>query len=336
MRSQEFITEYQKIHRGQLGGIDLLFRDSGEHGCRIEASVDGRILGSADFDRDENILVADQLEVDERYRGQGIAKIMYDYVKSLGYTIERSDNLTDAGRAFWRKNRGKRQVWEQELQEFSRTAPDIRKYLEKRGYKFLGAGVDQQAYLEPKTGHVLKVFGTQCDNRKGEPTLSDDQLMFKMYADFCKRYKDNPFLPRIYGYETFVYDTPLPQGAKDTSPPKYQKCLYLQIRTELLSAYSPDERTVLSDMSNAIQESVSWDQYYSDMEYVDEEQWYTPIWNRMTNSPEKIKMWGEFYKTMETLYKLGSKWGYHWDLHGDNIMRRSDGTPVIVDPWVIN
>lgn len=222
------------------------------------------------------------------------------------------------------------------ISEFSRTAPDIRKYLEKRGYKFLGAGVDQQAYLEPKTGHVLKVFGTQCDNRKGEPTLSDDQLMFKMYADFCKRYKDNPFLPRIYGYETFVYDTPLPQGAKDTSPPKYQKCLYLQIRTELLSAYSPDERTVLSDMSNAIQESVSWDQYYSDMEYVDEEQWYTPIWNRMTNSPEKIKMWGEFYKTMETLYKLGSKWGYHWDLHGDNIMRRSDGTPVIVDPWVIN
>lgn len=124
MRAQEFLSEYQKIHRGQLGGIELLFRDSGEHGCRIEASVDGRPLGSADFDRDEGILVADQLEVDERYRGQGIAKTMYDYVKSLGYTIERSDNLTDAGRAFWRKNRGRRQVWEQESQEFVREELD--------------------------------------------------------------------------------------------------------------------------------------------------------------------------------------------------------------------
>lgn len=455
MRAQEFVTEYQKIHRGQLGGIELLFRDSGEHGCRVEASVDDRLLGSADFDRDENILVADQLEVDERYRGQGIAKIMYDYVKSLGYTIERSDNLTDAGRAFWRKNRGRRQVWEQEsqqqpqwlyhatykplldsirrhglggswaqaqwedsqpgvvylaassdiaesyaeandhvpeqwldeivvlrvdarkldpkklqidrnvqdntgetleyhgvipvgsfsalneemrLHEFSRTAPNIKDYLVKRGYRFLGAGVDQQAYLEPGTGHVLKVFGTQCDNEGGEPALSDDQRMFQTYAGFCKRNADNPFLPRIYGYETFVFDTPMPKGKNDTGPDRYQKCLYLQIRTEMLKPYAGVERDVLNDMSNAVQENVDWNTYYQDMEYQDDEDarsWYAPVWNRMTNSAEKVRMWGEFYRTMQVLYKLGARQGYAWDLHGDNIMQRSDGTPVIMDPWVI-
>lgn len=237
----------------------------------------------------------------------------------------------------WRKAVGDETIVR--LQEFSRTAPSIKDYLIKRGYRFLGAGVDQQAYLEPGTGHVLKVFGTQCDNEGGEPTLSDDQRMFQTYAGFCKRNTDNPFLPEIYGYETFVFDTPMPRGKNDTGADRYQKCLYLQIRTEMLKPYAGVERDVLNDMSNAVQEDVDWNTYYQDMEYQDDEEaqsWYAPVWNRMTNSAEKVRMWGEFYRTMQVLYKLGSRQGYAWDLHGDNIMQRADGTPVIVDPWVIN
>ena len=217
------------------------------------------------------------------------------------------------------------------LQEFSTTDPGIQDYLEQRGYRLLGKGVDQMAFAEPDTGLILKVFGTQCTGSEANPRLSQDQQMFRLYAGFCERNRGNPFLPRIHGYETFVYPT---QWGKRT-----QRCLYLQIRTEPLQHYTGIERDVLNDMSNAVRDNVTWDQYYSDMEYQtddDAQEWYAPAWNRMTNSPEKIKMWGEFYRTMRTLYEIGSRQGYAWDLHGDNVMRRSDGTPVIVDPWVIH
>jgi hypothetical protein len=53
------------------------------------------------------------LHVDDKYQGQGIARVMYDYVKSLGYTINRSWDQTDAGAGFWNKHRGEDvRVWE--------------------------------------------------------------------------------------------------------------------------------------------------------------------------------------------------------------------------------
>ena len=63
------------------------------------------------------------LYVDEKVRGQGIARIMYDYVKSKGYAIHRSWDQTDAGAGFWDKHRGEDRVWEglaqDEAQEMS-------------------------------------------------------------------------------------------------------------------------------------------------------------------------------------------------------------------------
>jgi hypothetical protein len=51
--------------------------------------------------------------VDDRFQGQGIARTMYDYVKSLGYKIVRSWDQTDAGAGFWDKHRGEDvRVWE--------------------------------------------------------------------------------------------------------------------------------------------------------------------------------------------------------------------------------
>jgi hypothetical protein len=52
------------------------------------------------------------LEVDERFQGQGIAAAMYDYVKSKGYKIRRSGQQTDAGAGFWNKHRQSQNVWE--------------------------------------------------------------------------------------------------------------------------------------------------------------------------------------------------------------------------------
>ena len=79
----------------------------------VTASSKGKELGHVLFAFDGEYLMPQDLEVEERYRGQGIAQIMYDYVKSKGYKIRRSGQQTDAGAGFWDKHKGPGQnVWE--------------------------------------------------------------------------------------------------------------------------------------------------------------------------------------------------------------------------------
>jgi GNAT superfamily N-acetyltransferase len=72
----------------------------------------GRELGHVLFVQEGDYLMPQDLEVDERYQGQGIAATMYDYIKSKGYKIRRSGQQTDAGAGFWDKHRPEQNVWE--------------------------------------------------------------------------------------------------------------------------------------------------------------------------------------------------------------------------------
>jgi GNAT superfamily N-acetyltransferase len=82
----------------------------------VKATSNGRELGhvlfTMSYDGQGLILNPQDLEVDERYRGQGIAQTMYDFVKSKGYRIRRSGQQTDAGAAFWQKHRPEQNIWE--------------------------------------------------------------------------------------------------------------------------------------------------------------------------------------------------------------------------------
>lgn len=71
-----------------------------------------KVLGHVRFGRFYDDLEAKYVEVDERYRGQGIATLMYDFATNRGYTIKRSWDQTDDGASFWDKNRGEETVWE--------------------------------------------------------------------------------------------------------------------------------------------------------------------------------------------------------------------------------
>lgn len=94
-------------------GMQLrLSKDS--DGVAVRASAGGKELGMAEFFFDEQGRLDPQtVWVDERFQRQGIARVMYDYLKSKGYTIIRSWDQTDAGKGFWDKHRGEEaQVWE--------------------------------------------------------------------------------------------------------------------------------------------------------------------------------------------------------------------------------
>ena len=97
-------------------GIDISMEKEDDE-IMVRASADGKQLGSVLFVEYDGYLMPQDLEVDERFRGQGIAQAMYDYVKSKGYRIRRSGQQTDAGQGFWAKHRADSNVWEQNVEE---------------------------------------------------------------------------------------------------------------------------------------------------------------------------------------------------------------------------
>lgn len=219
------------------------------------------------------------------------------------------------------------------LTEWSNMSKGIRREMESKGYKFLGAGVDQAAYLESKTGKVLKIFGT---NSYDKGRFSESHLMFKRWADYCAKRKGNIFLPKFDGWEAFEYE-----GDK-----------YLQIRMERLTALPLQLTRALHELADGIDNSLNPSKfiinilnnaadlsaYNKSIGQYDEE--LTLDKKEILEIEKLVVLLGEekfteFLRTMLELARIAADSGYTFDLHGRNFMHRNDGTPVIVDPWVI-
>ena len=120
MRAYEFLFEYKKYPTQDYEGIKIsMVEKDGRLFVRAIDDWGVNELGSVEFViGDGKELDPQDLRVDDRYQGQGIARTMYDYVKSQGYKIVRSWDQTDAGAGFWNKHRGEDvRVWEQGVAE---------------------------------------------------------------------------------------------------------------------------------------------------------------------------------------------------------------------------
>jgi hypothetical protein len=203
---------------------------------------------------------------------------------------------------------------EEILDEYSMMSPGIKAALLDKGYKFLGQGVDQAAYIEPGTGHILKIFGTQ-----GKQSFSRDHKMFFEWAAFCEKHQDNKFLPRFYGHESFMW-----KAETRKTPSRY-----LMIRTEQLHESGRLGKAVarlatLIARHGSVSEALhQLNTFYDDANYI-----------LGLHLPE-IGEIHELAETMYSLYNLGKQHGWRWDLHDGNVMMRSDETPVLNDPWVV-
>jgi GNAT superfamily N-acetyltransferase len=117
MRAKEFMVEYKQYPLEEFEGINMKLKVD-DHELILQALDDwgNKVLGHVRMNIGDGAELDPQdLQVDERYRGQGIAKVMYDYLKSKGYEIHRSPDQTDDGKYFWDKNRGEEvNVWEDE------------------------------------------------------------------------------------------------------------------------------------------------------------------------------------------------------------------------------
>ena len=114
MRASEFITEESKS--AKINGLILkyAFNDRALIMKAFESSTRNP-LGYVKFVKENKELYPQDLWVNDEHRNRGIAKSMYDYLKSEGYIINRSHDQTKAGAGFWDKHRGEDEyVWEEE------------------------------------------------------------------------------------------------------------------------------------------------------------------------------------------------------------------------------
>lgn len=198
--------------------------------------------------------------------------------------------------------------------------PEIKKILLDKGYKYLGKGVDQMAFLEPDGNTVLKIYGTS-PGYIGR--LTDKQKSFKTFYDAIKKDPTNEFLPEIYDYKMFEFGKP--------------PMVYLEIKMERLSKFKGGAEGwnfLLANMAGRVQNYYTVNQYIKSLE---DELDSTIVRHGLERLIIHLGTEGlrKMYKTIFNLYQLAKKNDYKLDLHDGNFMIDSDGNPVITDPfWV--
>ena len=117
MRASEFVTEEAKAAKYNGLLMKYAFNDNA---LILKAFTKEGPIAFVKFVKENKELYPQNLWVNDEHRSRGIAKSMYDYLKSQGFIINRSHDQTKAGAGFWDKHRGEdAYVWEE-------INPDIR------------------------------------------------------------------------------------------------------------------------------------------------------------------------------------------------------------------
>jgi len=231
---KEDATEAKTV---EFEGLTLKVIKQG-HELVVDALDDwgNKVLGHVKFNiGDGKELDPQDLRVDDRYQGQGIARVMYDYVKNLGYTIVRSPDQTDAGAGFWNKHRGEDvRVWEQGVAE-ARTNPDknIKRWAGKLDLAAFAENIkDKENWgvsmtVEPKLGINPRV-GISEDTPKG--------IYFyplEYFIHMVSRYTSLPWGDNMPYMQLFQYDRSGEMTRQTQVDPAQLK--------QALSQYCPEE-----------------------------------------------------------------------------------------------
>jgi hypothetical protein len=203
------------------------------------------------------------------------------------------------------------------ITEGSAISPFLVQDMKRKGYTLMGKGQDMQAWLEPRTGFIVKIFGSNLygDNRA--------QQSFKHFATYCMRHKDNPFLPNIIEWKPFTF----------------QEEDYLLIKMERLFPLKGQFLAwgeALEMMSEAAEHDGS---ARGKQKFLDEFMSKNGASEYENNEVAEIithigqEGFDHLWKALADLAKIATQYRYIYDLHAKNFMLGSDGHIVISDPF---
>jgi len=190
---------------------------------------------------------------------------------------------------------------------------DVSKFVKNRlkaaGYKFIGSGYDAQVWMKDE-GTVVKILMPKEDNTAHDTFKTFYQLSKKLNSPNLPKFK------QVDGREVYnftINDQPFVQYGMEQLYP--------------LKKNSLDEWVVWM-MADLSAKQLDWESAKKAM--IDEKDKYSKLFAQNTSKMDDYKV---LYNTLRKLHKMGNSKGYGWDPHTENVMRRSDGTLVITDPW---
>ena len=207
---------------------------------------------------------------------------------------------------------------------WSTRAQEIYKTLKKNGYKQLGKGADSTVWTKD-AGSVIKIL--MPDNVGTAATET-----FKKFYKFCRRHQSNPFLPKFVSIQ-----------GQDYAEFEIQGRPYIQISMEELTPLKNGSllEGMVWLMSDAVRYKTPWPKLKQQLLTASEWAYIGGVYGNGEKYVAAVKRWDSqqeqqaelLYTTIMALYHTGRINKYGWDLHTANVMLRSDGTPVIIDPW---
>lgn len=219
---------------------------------------------------------------------------------------------------------GKAMSWAPEIDEAdskSQYAHEIALKLQAAGYKKLGIGADATVWSKDDN-YVIKIL------MPDDPS-SQAERVFQKFYEFCQQHPKLSCLPKFNEVNTIDI------GGKD----------YTQIEMEKLTPIINNtfEEAMVWALSDMVSKNLSWETVVQEL--LNPKTWYggmtrvmrkMPIFVRQRmNSPEFNKTYSQLYEVMRHLYQTGEINDFGWDLHTENVMQRSNGQLVIIDPWFI-
>lgn len=198
---------------------------------------------------------------------------------------------------------------------------DLTHDLHKQGYKKLGQGADATVWTQDGA-HVIKIL------MPTEGKLSHAVRTFKKFYKFCKHNSDIENLPRFTElasgkhHEAFTHD-----GVR-----------YHRIAMERLYPIRSGsvQEAVVWQLSDFARGDAKWEQVQRKL--LDPAEWANYDDPTIIDSIKRIKprAWEKYhvlYILLQLLYNTGLLNNLGWDVHTENVMRRRDGTLVVIDPW---
>lgn len=216
MRAKEFIVEDEEVSGGNgttehYNGIDVYFEDYGDGEIFVQALANGKELGYVLFVEEDDYLVPEDLQVNERFRGQGVAQTMYDYVKSKGYTIQRSPDQTDAGAGFWNKHRGEDvRVWEDVNPDIYHS--EFKHEVEMHGYRYTAETDNNSGYGNQL---IIKVYDGNKEIANAEfYEEPHDKALISMNTWVINPYKGQGIATNMYAYAKMLGNDVMPSDCQ--------------------------------------------------------------------------------------------------------------------------
>lgn len=195
-------------------------------------------------------------------------------------------------------------------------ARDLDREFRRLGYKKLGSGADAKVWAADEN-YIIKIL------MPDEPTSRAGEIFRKFY-EFCQEHSDIKCLPRINEHNT------IDVLGKE----------YTQIDMERLIPLKKNsfEEGVVWFLSDYVSNGRPWEVVNSDLsgrhwEFYNKRQAKALATQWTGMSSQQLNDLKELYDVMSMLYKTGQINKFGWDLHTENVMKRRDGTLVIIDPW---